>query len=270
MWGLFTGWASVGAYAYGRPHVGYQALMANALLTWQGALGYVTELLSGEFNAPFGRSSHHQVWSEAMVVTPVRARAVRARGAGRREDAGLPPAAAGRRGIAARCGMWPPARRATTSRSSAREGRTEIRLEPRAAAGERSFVLSPAFPLDARVERVTVDGSEVRFRVTREGDVQRAEVEVRGAGPQVVVFAHTAGTEVEPLVEAPQPGAPSRGLRVLRARATDALHLRLEGLAGRTYRLRLRTPAGPVELPVSFEGPPGTYVRRDLRVPLTR
>src|SRR5204862_6108813 len=71
VWPLFTGWSSVGAYRYGRPHVGYQALMANALLTFQGALGYVTELLSGDRNAPFGRSSHHQVWSEAMVVLPL-------------------------------------------------------------------------------------------------------------------------------------------------------------------------------------------------------
>ena len=31
VWPLFTGWASVAAYRYGRPHVGYQALMANAL-----------------------------------------------------------------------------------------------------------------------------------------------------------------------------------------------------------------------------------------------
>ncbi len=71
VWGLFTGWASMGAYRYGRPHAGYQAAMANVLLTDQYALGYVTELLSGDFNAPFGRSSHHQVWSEAMVVTPL-------------------------------------------------------------------------------------------------------------------------------------------------------------------------------------------------------
>ena len=71
VWPLFTGWAAVGAYQHGRPHVGYQALMANALLTYSGALGYVTELLSGDFNAAFGRSSHHQIWSEAMVVTPV-------------------------------------------------------------------------------------------------------------------------------------------------------------------------------------------------------
>ena len=46
---------------YGRPHVGYQALTANAFLTFGGALGYVTELLSGDFNTAFGRSSHHQV-----------------------------------------------------------------------------------------------------------------------------------------------------------------------------------------------------------------
>src|SRR5499426_3378654 len=71
VWPLFTGWTSMAAYAYGRPHVGYQALMANALLTYDGALGYVTELLSGDFNSAFGRSSHHQVWSEAMVVTPM-------------------------------------------------------------------------------------------------------------------------------------------------------------------------------------------------------
>src|SRR2546427_11787620 len=49
---------------------GEQALMANALLTYTGALGYVTELLSGDFATAFGRSSHHQIWSEAMVVTP--------------------------------------------------------------------------------------------------------------------------------------------------------------------------------------------------------
>ena len=65
------GWSAMAAYRYGRPHIGYQAIIANAFLTFDGALGYVTELLSGDFNVAFGRSSHHQVWSEAMVVTPV-------------------------------------------------------------------------------------------------------------------------------------------------------------------------------------------------------
>src|SRR5262249_11260262 len=50
VWPLFTGWQAMAAYAYGRPHIGYQAMMANALLTYGNALGYVTELLSGDFN----------------------------------------------------------------------------------------------------------------------------------------------------------------------------------------------------------------------------
>jgi len=70
VWPLFSGWASMAAYAHGRPHVGYQALMATAHLTWDGGLGSITELLSGDFNTAFGRSSHHQVWSEAMLVAP--------------------------------------------------------------------------------------------------------------------------------------------------------------------------------------------------------
>jgi glycogen debranching enzyme len=71
VWPLFTGWASMAAYRYHRPQIGYDYLMANALLTYDNALGYVTELLSGDFNQAFGRSSHHQVWSCAMVVTPL-------------------------------------------------------------------------------------------------------------------------------------------------------------------------------------------------------
>jgi len=44
--------------------------MQNADLTWAEDPGAVTELLSGEFFQPLGRSSSHQVWSSAMVLTP--------------------------------------------------------------------------------------------------------------------------------------------------------------------------------------------------------
>jgi hypothetical protein len=44
--------------------------MQNADLTWTQDPGAVTELLSGEFFQPLGRSSSHQIWSSAMVVVP--------------------------------------------------------------------------------------------------------------------------------------------------------------------------------------------------------
>jgi glycogen debranching enzyme len=70
VWPLFTGWVSLSEYRQGRSLSGYAHLMQNADLTWSQDLGAVTELLSGEFFRWFGRSTSHQLWSSAMVVTP--------------------------------------------------------------------------------------------------------------------------------------------------------------------------------------------------------
>jgi hypothetical protein len=98
-----------------------------------------------------------------------------------------------------------------------------------------------------------------------------------------VVFSYDEGTDVFAAIEVPARGAPSEGLRILRSRAEGgALHLTLEGLAGRTYPLGLRSPqtasgvagvavttsGGRPELRVTFDGPDGAYVRRTIDLPL--
>jgi hypothetical protein len=70
VWPLFTGWTSVAEYRTGHTLSGYAHLMQTANLTTAQDLGAVTELLSGDFFAPFGRSTTHQLWSSAMVITP--------------------------------------------------------------------------------------------------------------------------------------------------------------------------------------------------------
>jgi len=70
VWPLFTGWAALAEYRGNQPLAGYQMLMENANLTWAQDLGADTELLSGDFYVPFGRSTTHQLWSSAMVITP--------------------------------------------------------------------------------------------------------------------------------------------------------------------------------------------------------
>jgi glycogen debranching enzyme len=71
VWPLFTGWAALAEYRANQPLAGYQMLMENANLTKAQDLGSVTELLSGDYNVPFGRSTSHQLWSSAMVITPI-------------------------------------------------------------------------------------------------------------------------------------------------------------------------------------------------------
>jgi glycogen debranching enzyme len=71
VWPLFTGWASVGEYRYHRAFPAYSNLRANALLALDGSLGHVTEVLSGDYYQPLSTSSPHQIWSAAMVISPL-------------------------------------------------------------------------------------------------------------------------------------------------------------------------------------------------------
>lgn len=71
VWPLFTGWVSVAEYRAGYALSGYSHLMQNANLTWAQDLGSVTELLCGEFYQVLGRSTAHQLWSSAMVISPI-------------------------------------------------------------------------------------------------------------------------------------------------------------------------------------------------------
>jgi glycogen debranching enzyme len=71
VWPLYTGWVSLAEYRAGRPLSAYAHLRQNADLIWSQDLGSATELLSGQFFQPLGRSTAHQLWSAAMIISPV-------------------------------------------------------------------------------------------------------------------------------------------------------------------------------------------------------
>ncbi|HEX8149557.1 MAG TPA: GH116 family glycosyl hydrolase [Pyrinomonadaceae bacterium] len=309
VWPLFTGWASMGAYRYGRPAVGWQALMSNVLLREQGALGYTTELLSGDYNAPFGRSSHHQVWSEAMTVTPLLRGLLGLEvtdGGSTVRLAPQLPADWDRVFVRRlRAGLY------VFDLSLERAG-GELRLRVRFADGfdlgrrpPLKFEFAPALPLDARVRSVEVERRAVGFTVERAGDVQRVVfgTDSRGAKREGqsgldsfgAVVRYEEGTDVFVKREAPRPGDTNVGLRVLRSRAEkderngeERLRLLLEGVPGRDYTLFIRSPRqvgppgagegvgvsltpGPERaLLLKFSGEPGRYVRREILLPLAR
>ncbi len=287
VWPLFTGWTSMAAYRYGRPHVGYQALMANALLRSESALGYVTELLSGDYLAAFGRSSHHQIWSEAMVVTPVvRGLLGLEAGAGGHALRFAPQLPADWDHAAARQVAVGGARYdLALARRAGRDAITVVRRSGGAASPALRLTVAPSYPFDARVRAVKVNGRSARFDLKSLGDVQRAEVVVEAAGPRTeVVVEYDPGTDAYVRAELPSPGARSEGLRILRSKAEPgALRLVLEGRGGRTYALRVRSPkqvtgaTGAVvratggrdfAVEVAFEGPAGSTIRREVTLGL--
>ncbi|NOT47267.1 MAG: amylo-alpha-1,6-glucosidase [Acidobacteria bacterium] len=281
VWGLFTGWQSIAAYNYGRPHIGYQALMANALLTYTNALGYVTELLSGDFNTPFGRSSHHQVWSEAMVVLPVM-----------RGMLGITVSDGGR---TVRFSPQVPADWNVFEVKGVRAGGSTLDFEVSRSPGRTSvsiyrngeskkLILAPAFPPDAKIGSVSVNRKKVIFNPVSIGDVQRAEISVDLNYPVTeVVFENAVGTEVFYSIPSLVAGADSSGLRIIRATALQTgLSLSLEGASGKAYSLQIKSPRSLIsatgasvekiadhkyQMSISFPAYPAGYTKRLLFIP---
>lgn len=282
VWGLFTGWQSVAAYNYGRPHAGYQALMANSLLTYSNALGYVTELLSGDFNAPFGKSSHHQIWSEAMVISPVL-----------RGMLGISTTNGGKtlkfapnipinwndldvRNIRAGDSLF-------NFKLKRGNGKMTISIS-RKSGSTQNIILAPTFPLDAVINNVTANGKKIAFQIKPSGDGQQAEVKLDlNNSSTEIIFDYSEGTDVYLTPPDLIAGQENTGLRIIKSQARkEGLYLVVEGRSGKTYQLNAKSPKGLKEvegvkinsetigesiLQISFPLSGDDYVERKILLP---
>jgi len=276
VWPLFTGWASMAAYKYHRAYIGYDYLMANALLTYDNALGYVTELLSGDFNQAFGRSSHHQVWSCAMVVTPlVRGMLGLEADAVKHQMTFAPQLPAGWNNVQirnVRLGeeQWDFSVM-NNALAFARSGAVPIRGRLlRLEAGRKSragaegktteITFAPAFPLNAEIRSVRVDGREAKFEIIRHLHNLTCQVKAGLGDRAVVEFEYLPGTEVMVERIAAGVGDNSRALKLLSVVPADnELQINVEGLSETSYLLRLTshrliTRATDAELSLQSDG----------------
>src|ERR1700733_11454306 len=244
VWPLFTGWASVAEYRYHRAFPAYSNLRSNALLGVDGALGHFTEVLSGDYYQSFATSSPHQIWSAAMVVSPIL-----------RGMFGLEADAQDRtirfaphvpsdwtyfaiRNVRVDGGVVGFQYRKTVDR---------VELETKRSGGGDCWVdFSPAFSLRAQVIRVEMNGRSLPFEMHPNGNDQHVSVRFPvNAGPNTLVirvkndFGLSLSNELPPL------GSASRGLRVLseswNASKTE-LTLEVSGRAGSGYQLDVWNP----------------------------
>jgi glycogen debranching enzyme len=239
VWPLFTGWASVGEYRYHRALPAYANLRANALLALDGSLGHVTEVLSGDQYQPLSTSSPHQIWSAAMVISPL------LRGMlGLSSDANAHlltfaphiPADWTNLGIknlhVGGCAIDLHYRRNLDT----------ITLEAdRSGTGDCTLEFSPALSTIAEVMSVEMNGHLISNRVVKSAVDQHLVVRfpvARGSNKLYIALhndcALSLSTDLPPL------GAKSRGLRVLSeswSAAKDRLELEVAGVSASTYEV---------------------------------
>ena len=244
VWPLFTGWASVGEYRYHRALPAYSNLRANAMLALDGSLGHVTEVLSGKYYQTLSTASPHQIWSAAMVVSP------------------LLTGLLGLQTDASSCHLdfapHVPADWKSFSVNNVRLGAVvlnlnyqktpdNVQLEVQSTgAGNCSVEFSPAMSLRARITRVQLNGRPLPFHVQTNSSDQHVTVNLPITDNQNTVEIEMKNDfELSEPSAVPALGSTSHGLRVLSESWTatrDSLSVLLSGAAGETYELSAWNP----------------------------
>jgi GH15 family glucan-1,4-alpha-glucosidase len=242
VWPLFTGWASVGEYRYHRSQPAYENLRANALLALDGSLGHVTEVLSGDYYQPLSTSSPHQIWSAAMVVSPLL-----------RGMFGLSTDAK-----AATLTFAPhlPADWNSLGIDNLRVGQNKLELTFTRTAegifleagrtvgtGESTVEFRPSISLRATVQKAELNGKALPFRVETNDEDQHVLVKFPvGEGQKFLRIFVTNDFTVTPMTALPALGSTSTGVRILSetwSPSHDQLTMDISGAAGTQYELKV-------------------------------
>jgi glycogen debranching enzyme len=242
VWPLFTGWASVGEYRYHRAFPAYENLRANALLALDGSPGHVTEVLSGDYYQGLSTSSPHQIWSAAMVISPIL-----------RGLFALQTAAAEHKVILS---PHVPADWTSFAIHNVRAGDAtldfgyhktldEIALSITSSSAA-SLEFSPAVSPRARIIDVSLNGKRVPFQISQTDSDQHISIKVpvpSGRSSLRIRLQNDFGLVFDNVL--PYLGSSSQGLRIMSqswSASRDVLTLDAEGLPAARYELGIWNP----------------------------
>ncbi len=273
VWPLFTGWASVAEYRYHQEFAAYENLRANALLGLDGSLGHVTEVLSGDYYQPLSTSSPHQIWSAAMVVSPLlKGMFGLEKDATKKTLKFVPHVPADWKNFRinnVRVGD-------AVLNLSFQKTLTEIMLEITRTGGECTVDFEPELANTALVGRVEVNGHPTTY--DQQILAEHHHLRIKAAlieGKNVVRIPVTNDFGMSYAFRLPELGSASSDLRILSVKMEDVtapMELETEGRAGAEYDLAVWNPemiesvegaelvkdsAGGAKLRIHFQGSAG-------------
>jgi hypothetical protein len=245
VWPFVTGFVSLGQYKYHNAAAGWFALQAIARTGFDQALGRNPELFSGRLYKPLDTAVPQQFFATSMVLTPL------IRGLlGISVDMPnhrvtiaphLPP-------------EWDslevanvPAGNGKLSIALKRAGgRITAAVRRTGDATPLEVVFSPALPLGAKV---TGGGATIRTP----GDLH-ATVRAKVMDMAELTVSYAGGWSIVPASMPAKIGRRSEAPRVISERlaADGGYVVSLEGIAGRSYAFRLKTPSGDRSETVTF------------------
>ncbi|MGE5313111.1 MAG: amylo-alpha-1,6-glucosidase [Acidobacteriota bacterium] len=281
IWPLFTGWAALAEYEYGNSTQGFMHIWDNMNIKNHWALGYVEEVMHGAIYRPTGICPH-QCWSETNILHPAITGMI----------GWKPDALSGAADLRPRF----PVQWDTVTVRRLAVGSSVIRFSMKRAASKTVYEFAlekgapvdirfaPELPLGMRVTHAVLDGKEIKAPAAGSRGILAEPVVIGLRGEARLVFEHTKGFGLAPVLPEPSVGDSSKGFRIIDVREEDGgFRIDLEGKAGETHEfpaaffdqkigsasgadvIDTGTP-GRALLRVTFEGGHGSVVSKELHL----
>ena len=273
VWPFVTGFLALAEYRYHNPYAGLAQLDAVGRTFYLWGLGRNPEVFSGASFEPLETAVPQQFFATSMYLTPLLRGAFGLEADAPRGVLDLSPHLFNEPGVHAVRGV----------RVGARVLDVAFTVSDTAFSAEVTPVAGPAAPLTLHFDPALAPGARVRdvrtargpvtYRTAETGRDVHVSFDVPLAGAPVrVTVRHSPGWRLVLPEETVQRGERSSDLKVVDARlAGGGLELRLEGRAGRRYRLEVHRPDGrvtvePVTVPVGTGDPRDGYAGVSLQL----
>ena len=247
VWPFLTGFVAMGEYEYHHSISAFHHLMQTARLAQADALGFSSEIWSGDYYRPLDTSVPHQLFSSSPIISPFIRGTVGLRGDEIRKQLTVAPHLPS---------AWDSVdvKRYRVGNQdfsiSIRKTAVSIRATIEKSSDEPyDLVFAPAFAPFTEVLSATIDGKPAAFKIEESSQDTHARVTTPIKRKITVEIKFRTGIEVDLAVQETEIGQRTSALKFLGVeKRADQLKLAIEGAAGRGYRLRVRSALGNLKV----------------------
>lgn len=250
VWPFVTGFDALGLYRYHNAGMGFAATEAVARTAFRWGLGANPEVYSGSSNEPLETAVPQQFFATSMLLTPLVRGLIGWEGDAPAARATLAPhlPAGWDSLVVRRLPVGTGRYTVTFSRTDTTLAADIIRTTP---GGVDTLLFAPALPLGAVVRNITVNGRAITCPTRSPGPDLHIDCRLALGARLSILVQHARGWEIDLPPADSRPGERSSALKLVSQRlAGDTLIIDVEGRAGWTYRVGVRTPAGRREVPI--------------------
>ncbi len=247
VWPFLTGFVAMGEYEYHHSISAFHHLIQTARLTQADALGFSSEIWSGDYYRPLDTSVPHQLFSSSPIISPFIRGTMGLRGDAIKKQLTVAPHL--------------PASWDSVDVKRYRVGGQSFSISIRKTAGsikatvEKSsdevydLAFAPALAPITRVRSVTIDGKAATFKLEESSQDTHARVTTPIRRKVEIEIRFSTGIEIDLPVGETEIGQRTSALKFLGVeKGSDQLKLTIEGAAGRSYKLRVRSDLGELKV----------------------